>query len=196
LGYKNDKGIPPHLRRRFSLLAGLLEIGDREFDEIRIDIGEYVNSFVDKEISDWAGIRIDAHSLEYFCEKSELLKRAAKTIRNSIGAIKSEEYDFLPNVIALEYLGINTLEDLKDLLDVHFDTTIQVAETHLKELGEELPLSDAEVLEYLNLTACADLGHDRLSEMLRQIFPTGSESNDNAYANKIYNIFTNIKRNL
>lgn len=37
IGYKSDLEIPPDLRRRFSALAGLLEIADTEFERIQRD---------------------------------------------------------------------------------------------------------------------------------------------------------------
>lgn len=37
IGYKSDQDIPPELRRRFSALAGLLEIADTEFSRIQND---------------------------------------------------------------------------------------------------------------------------------------------------------------
>jgi putative GTP pyrophosphokinase len=192
LGYKNDIGIPPHLRRRFSLLAGLLEIGDREFDELRIAIGEYIGSLDKKTISDWAKIAIDTHSLAYFCDNSELLIQAAGTIRKSISAIKSDEHDYLPNVAALEYLNISNLEDLKELLSIHYEITIKVAAHHLAMRGAELPLANADVLDYLALTVSANMGFDKLRDLLKQIFSSGSAPEDNAHALEIFSIYKKI----
>jgi ppGpp synthetase/RelA/SpoT-type nucleotidyltranferase len=41
LGYKAAAGVPTPIRRRFSRLAGLLEIADREFAEIRDVLAQY-----------------------------------------------------------------------------------------------------------------------------------------------------------
>src|SRR5450759_2011384 len=41
LGYKAGAPLPPHIRRRFSRLAGLLEVGDAEFSRLRGDIQKY-----------------------------------------------------------------------------------------------------------------------------------------------------------
>lgn len=41
LGYKAANGIPVHLRRRFSMLAGLLELADDQFMRLRDDLTRY-----------------------------------------------------------------------------------------------------------------------------------------------------------
>jgi putative GTP pyrophosphokinase len=44
LGYKKKNAIPAPIRRRFSRLAGLLELADNEFVHIRNELSDYTNS--------------------------------------------------------------------------------------------------------------------------------------------------------
>src|SRR5438270_4640231 len=50
LGYKSGQSIPIPIRRRFSRLAGILEVADEEFSAIRNDLQEY-ESKVKTEVS-------------------------------------------------------------------------------------------------------------------------------------------------
>ena len=48
LGYKSEIGIPKSIRRNFSRLAGLLEIADKEFQEIRSFLQTYQEEALEK----------------------------------------------------------------------------------------------------------------------------------------------------
>jgi ppGpp synthetase/RelA/SpoT-type nucleotidyltranferase len=73
LGYKSRAAVPRSVRRRFSRLAGLLELADDEFRELRLEL-----TFHQKEAS--VAIRqgrdaeIDQDSLYLFVSSSEALK--------------------------------------------------------------------------------------------------------------------------
>jgi ppGpp synthetase/RelA/SpoT-type nucleotidyltranferase len=43
LGYKSAAGVPRDIRRRFSRIAGLLELADEEFSVIRRDLDAYTS---------------------------------------------------------------------------------------------------------------------------------------------------------
>ncbi|WP_176393898.1 GTP pyrophosphokinase [Pseudomonas putida] len=47
-GYKSEVEVPRHIRRRFSRLAGLLEIADREFIDIRKELAAYSKEVAEK----------------------------------------------------------------------------------------------------------------------------------------------------
>lgn len=44
IGYKNEIAIPKQMRRKFSRIAGLLEIADQEFVQIRSELEDYRKS--------------------------------------------------------------------------------------------------------------------------------------------------------
>jgi putative GTP pyrophosphokinase len=66
LGYKAGVEVALPLRRRFSRLAGLLELADGEFTRLRDDITAYANEVREKLVSDPADVRIDEVSLREF----------------------------------------------------------------------------------------------------------------------------------
>jgi ppGpp synthetase/RelA/SpoT-type nucleotidyltranferase len=73
LGYKNRFELPNILKRRFSRVAGLLEIADREFCEIKSSIEEYKESLEENQIL--YGATLDKESLEAYVRKSDIVER-------------------------------------------------------------------------------------------------------------------------
>ncbi len=63
LGYKAGAPIPAPIRRRFSRLAGLLEIGDREFTLIRDDLAAYAERVPEEIRQSPASVGVDDVSL-------------------------------------------------------------------------------------------------------------------------------------
>lgn len=76
LGYKNRFELPNILKRRFSRVAGLLEIADREFCEIKTSIDTYKNSLEENQILYVA--TLDKESLEAYVRKSDVVNRLDK----------------------------------------------------------------------------------------------------------------------
>jgi ppGpp synthetase/RelA/SpoT-type nucleotidyltranferase len=54
IGYKSTVQVPRHIRRKFSRLAGLLELADQEFVSIRTDLDAYESSIEGKESTEEA----------------------------------------------------------------------------------------------------------------------------------------------
>ena len=72
LGYKSEAAIPRDFRRRFSRLAGVLELADDEFVGIRQEIGKYqaeAQETIDQ--GSLAMIEIDQDSLSAFVESNQ-----------------------------------------------------------------------------------------------------------------------------
>ncbi len=68
--YKFSGVLPEHLRRRFSLVAGLLELADREFDAIASEIDKYAKAVLEDASAGKLDISIDTTSLrEYLTNK-------------------------------------------------------------------------------------------------------------------------------
>jgi putative GTP pyrophosphokinase len=192
LGYKNDVGIPAHLRRRFSLLSGLLEIGDREFDEIRLAIGRHVSDLADRSQSDWSNVSIDSHSLQYFCEKSHTLRDAAERVRRDAGAATHKHHDYIRNISTLDQLRVESLGDLDGLLIRRGSVAVRMATAHLISLGAQSYFADADLLDYLAICEAANIGFDELRQLLTDVQGTGSEAEDNEIATRWFELYQSV----
>ncbi len=74
LGYKSSQEIPKDARRRFSLLAGLLELADQEFNRLRRDLESYAWELGARLESDPAAVAIDRDSLSAFIESNRIVR--------------------------------------------------------------------------------------------------------------------------
>ena len=125
LGYKSKVSIPKQLRRRFSRLAGLLEIADSEFVQLRDGLADYEKR-ISKEINETPGlVSIDLVSLRSFVSQNAEVQKWDKLIAD-ISERKLVESDPVLAVILkiLFSVGIQTIEDIN---------------VKLKEYSKELP---------------------------------------------------------
>jgi putative GTP pyrophosphokinase len=189
LGYKNDVGIPSHLRRRFSLLSGLLEIADREFDELRVEISTHVRSLGKRSENDWFDVSVDSHSLKHFCENSSLLRASAERVRVNADAAPHNDHEYARNVSALDHLRIETLGGLDRLLEERGGQAVAMATMHLVERGKQTYFADADLIDYIAICEAASLGETVLQQLLTQTHGTGSETEDAAVTRKWYQFF-------
>jgi ppGpp synthetase/RelA/SpoT-type nucleotidyltranferase len=86
LGYKSRSTVPRALRRQFSRLAGLLEIADHEFIQIRDSLREYEAAVAGRLNTEPASIGIDQSSLTAFIANSALLARTDAAIAAAVQA--------------------------------------------------------------------------------------------------------------
>lgn len=118
LGYKAASTLPPHIQRRFSRLAGLLEIGDAEFSRLREDIRQY-GAQVAAGLAPGkrsSSVSIDQISLDEFIRKDRTLRAVDKSLaqleRCSLKGVMNTE----DTVAELHHVGITTLDDLRAAL--------------------------------------------------------------------------------
>lgn len=122
LGYKTEGEIPRTLRRRFSRLAGLLELGDDEFIHIRDQLNEYEINVSQNITKSPQSFEIDKLSLKSFIESGlcaefdqEISKATGLDIcpinidGNQDGAAMSAEW----NLLDVNYIGIRTIGELE-----------------------------------------------------------------------------------
>lgn len=111
LGYKVGAIIPATIRRRFSRLAGLLEIADDEFRRLRDELDSY-RVEVPKQIENApSSVALDNISLASFIATNKVLKaldgEMAKVAKISVGVDKFDGLDE-----RLNFVGIFTIQDL------------------------------------------------------------------------------------
>ena len=192
LGYKNDVGPPEHLKRRFALLSALLEIGDREFDELRRDVSKYVADVAEQPADALARRRVDVHTLAQFVSTSPVLAHIMSAVRSAVGAARLTEHDFLPAASALDYLNVVLISDVASALEKeqqhlppfisYFLTSANFAE-----------VADGAAIDFLALYIAASRSYDDLYGMLRSIAPSGSDDSDSAKSHSVYEYFVKAR---
>lgn len=117
LGYKSEIEIPKEIRRRFSRLAGLLELADIEFNAIRNELTEYDAGILSKIQSKPNEIEINKNSLRAFVNTSSVIKQLDEAIVANSNYYLAEKDDAI--AVYSERLvnaGIKTIAELEHSL--------------------------------------------------------------------------------
>ena len=148
LGYKTKFGVPVAVRRDFFRLAGLLEIADEHFVNIRDSVSAYTKAVHEKIVNDTANdVPIDSVSLEEYMTNSENMKSFLSTISNVCEAEISQ--DSPENYLEqLDWLKKRTIGDLQQMLRDNYSLALQMIEKTLGS-GEFDILSSTVALRYL-----------------------------------------------
>jgi putative GTP pyrophosphokinase len=124
IGYKSRQSVPSEIRRRFSRLAGLLEVADDEFIQIREKIQEYKKTIAKFIFKKPNMVLIDQASLEMYVTRSVIVDELDRRIA---GLTQAKLY---PNPAILshhinqfEYFGMKTIADIEKAL-VKYRTVI------------------------------------------------------------------------
>jgi putative GTP pyrophosphokinase len=149
LGYKTREGVPREIRRRFSALAGLLEIADREFEGIRDELAEYERKVPERIEREPQLVEIDKASLSAFISGASLVARLDNRIASSNGLTVAEwdedddfsrrlHDDFVEKRVAeLQMFGIGTIQDLEEGLRRYEGDILEFAAKWLEPAIEE-----------------------------------------------------------
>lgn len=118
LGYKSAAGVPREIRRRFSRVAGLLELADEEFSIIRKEL-QYYASNVTKEIANKPeSVEIDKLSLDALIKSEKsAIRNLSQIVANIAKAeLTTSKFDALDDRIEmLHYADIYTVDALERL---------------------------------------------------------------------------------
>jgi putative GTP pyrophosphokinase len=127
LGYKSVQAIPRGIRRRFSRLAGLLEIADTEFAAIRDEILLYERNVTQQIGIAPLQVTIDQVSLKAFVKRDNTVAYLHAFVVSNSGNITSElSDDFIGKLPAeLNFIGIETIGHLKEKLDANRERLAQ-----------------------------------------------------------------------
>ena len=137
IGYKNEIEVPGPIKRKFSRLAGLLELADQEFISIRKEIDKYAKTLDRQLANSTKNVGLDALSFEKFVTRNKvslkLDEQICKVGRYEIGSFKNES----GLVLRLANADITTIERLSELL-VKYEKDI----VRMTELVRDLPDDD------------------------------------------------------
>lgn len=110
--YKFSGELPSKIKRRFHLIAGLLELADREFNEITAEIDSYSNEVQIKAEAGNLDIEINSTSLQEY-----LQFKLASTKNN----IEVERTSIPQNVIEeIKLFGIKNINEIDKILNADF----------------------------------------------------------------------------
>ena len=131
IGYKTEIETPMEYHRALSRLAGLLELADNEFSRIRNEISDYrrrMQSLMkDGKLED---VPLDGDTFRSFTEMG-FFDKLNKQIA-SITQAELQPTSPLPFLKFLRPIGMNTLSDLKRMINENYDDAYQLA---LSQLG-------------------------------------------------------------
>ncbi len=137
LGYKNEFGVPIHVRREFSRMASLLEVADEGFGRIKQELASYSAKVIDKlQRGDADDIAIDALSLKEFMKYNQdyhdLIGEISSITGASISEAPSDQF-----ISQLCFLGITNLGSLTTAIKKNRDFTITIAHDSLEGMEIE-----------------------------------------------------------
>jgi ppGpp synthetase/RelA/SpoT-type nucleotidyltranferase len=121
IGYKSKAEVPREIRRQFSRLAGLLEIADSEFVNIRNSLNDYEKYVGDTILVSPKDINIDAISLYQFINTSDIVQKIDSKIVKILDCtlISTDQKKAARLIKNLEYFGITTILELLNILKVN-----------------------------------------------------------------------------
>ncbi|MBD5507934.1 MAG: hypothetical protein HDR05_07775 [Lachnospiraceae bacterium] len=139
LGYKNEIAVPRDIRRSFSRLAGLLEVADKEFQEIRDFLAEYpqkIQAEMKSDPSELSDCELDAVVLETFINTSKTVQKLNQKISEIAGMeiCNSESQEqYVRTLQELNFLQIHTIIQLNQRIEHNFDLAFFLADKFLHD---------------------------------------------------------------
>jgi ppGpp synthetase/RelA/SpoT-type nucleotidyltranferase len=115
IGYKSGAGVPREIRRRFSRVAGLLELADAEFLSIRNELAEYTARVTREIVSATQRIELNLPSLRaLYTFESHVASLDSVVAEIASSELKGGELSesYLPRLTALGLSDIETLEQV------------------------------------------------------------------------------------
>lgn len=148
LGYKTEFGIPEELRRRFSMSAGLMELGDREFVTMRdasVTYQQHIQQMISRD--ETGDITINIVSLREFMRNNHRMLSLYDRVLTDC-AIEVIHTDPMPLLRRLETLHIDSLADLSARIEAGQDDLITLLQTRLTPLRLDI-ITDCQLVRML-----------------------------------------------
>lgn len=136
LGYKSKLAVPTHIRRRFSQLAGLLELADDTFVQIRDTLADYESNISDRINKTPESVQIDQASLLNFVKQSKILMQIDNEISSELNTpLAKNVYDnfVISQISGLYYTNITNIAELSKYLNTRKDDIFKLATAFLRK---------------------------------------------------------------
>ncbi|MBQ8540493.1 MAG: hypothetical protein IJ435_03350 [Clostridia bacterium] len=142
LGYKSEIAVPTEIRRNFSRLAGLLEIADKEFLEIREKLSDYASEVGEKIKKDeMYNKELDSVIIQTLCSSNDDIKEINAQIAAFFKAKiddKSGDFEYFEHRIeSLHWLNVYTFGELLHLIQKNKAKAIEIARVQASRSGNE-----------------------------------------------------------
>jgi putative GTP pyrophosphokinase len=136
LGYKTSIEVPKHLRRRFARIAGLLELADSEFADIRDALSRY-KAEVPKTIDDEPEqVLLDLASVRALIERNPLIRMVDEEISAAADTPLSENTRGQDGILQrLQFAGTGNVSELISSLETYRKILPPFAKLLVKERG-------------------------------------------------------------
>ena len=129
LGYKSKEDIPDKYIRQFSILAGLIELADDNFVQLKNNIVNYEKEAKEKLANLKAELPIDRTTLETYIKEDQFYDDCLSEVIQALNSIKCNttiNIALLSSLIQrLKELGLRTIDDVDELLKKYIDVYIR-----------------------------------------------------------------------
>jgi len=139
LGYKSKLAVPRDIRRRFSQLAGLLELADDTFVQIRDTLADYESNIADRIKKTPESVHIDQASLLTFAKQSKILHEIGNEIASNLNATLTKKVTdsfVITQIPRLDYIGIKNIAELSECLNIRKDDLVKLGSVLLGKDAE------------------------------------------------------------
>ncbi len=146
LGYKAASSVPSDVRRRFSRLAGLLELADAEFRSIRDDLIAYEQGAV-AAVAAGHDVEINRDSIAALVEENPTIVLLEQRIVQRTGGILTpiENYYASDRSTELQSTGYQNTSDVVRAVSAEMDWIVEFAVARLMRAGVSSPGFNLEV---------------------------------------------------
>lgn len=164
IGYKSEIAIPKEMRRDFSRIAGLLEIADKEFNQIRSALKDYKNcaqtqitenTFLDREL--------DSVILEVLIDSNpnvHQINQHISTLTSESLAVHNDPDDYSSSINELNSVGIKTVKQLTEALTLYTEQAKIIASEKLKNYSSGSPGTMFQTVAFFYLCYAVLLAND------------------------------------
>lgn len=126
IGYKSSVEVPRGIRRKFSRMAGLLELADQEFAAIRVELNKYKKTSAAEAIKNPEKVLLDKVTYISFTTKNEVCLELDQHIVSSCNFKLFElPKNSAKQLLGLELLGIDTVDKLKKALVENYNDVLR-----------------------------------------------------------------------
>jgi len=189
-GYKNDVEVPKEYLRALNRLAGLLELADESFTNIRNSLADYkrkVKSVVSS--GNFNGVELNGDTFEAYLNYGEF-DRLTKRIAN-INRMEVIDDNPRPYLKVLKLMKFNTIDELDKALKEYTETAYQFAIRQFDEMELDIIASTAGIFFFCIVYLLSSGGGlMSVNLFLEELY--GTRRSNASYAKRLFAIGTQM----